>query len=613
MSADTLAVLDARWRKAIEPPPPLTVVEWAAQVLEPAHVKTPYDEPYDSTATPYCAEPMEAFCDPDIEIIDLCFGAQTGKTALMRTCLCYAIDRDPGPTLWVTDTEPNARSFSRQRLHPIFDGTPALARHKPDDSDLYAILEMSFDSMVLAMVGSNSPGNLASRPIRYLIADEIDKYPPETRREGSSLHLAMRRTVHFWNRCILRSSTPSLADGMIWLGLLGGDWRQYWVPCPRCNAMQVLTFPNIRKPEGLRDADAIKAEAWYECEHCETRIRDADKPAMLAAGEWRPRADPVQQYDWTPPPPGGSHRSYHLPGWYSPWRGFGEVLAAFTAAAHQPMVLREVINSDLAEPWEERGETRTEDQVLAHRGDYPEGTFPSDAAPVGIFISVDAQRDSLVYVVRAWGVHESSWQLSYGVLPPALSSLVPLAARTYGGRPAQVGAIDSGDGTRTAEIYEFCRTHPGWVPLKGIEGQAAPVSWSMLDRMPDGTPIPGGIRLLRVATNHFRSALYARLAIAEGDPGYWALHADADMDYAKQLVAYVLIERQDRLGRLHREWKQVRRADHYLDCETYQLAMAYAYGIRFAPDPGEAAAPPAPPPPDAAGKESAWRATRLKV
>lgn len=612
MGTDTMASIERRWRGALAPPPPMTASQWAEAVLEAAQARTAYDEPYDHSATPYWHEPLDAFADPDVERIDVCAGAQTGKTTLMRACMAYAIDRDPGPALWVIDTEHNARSFSRQRLQPVFDAIPEIARRKPSDQDLYATLEMSFDSMVLALIGSNSPGNLASRPIRYLIADEVDKYPPETVREGSSLHLAIRRTVRFWNRSILVSSTPSLADGMIWLGLLGGDWRQYWVPCPKCGVMQVLTFQGIRKPEGMTDPDAIRAESWYECEACEHHIRDADKPEMLASGVWLPRADPVPQYEWTPPPSGGSRRSYHLPSWYSPWRGFGQVLAAFIGAKHQPMVLREVINSDLAEPWEERGETRSEDQVLAHRQDYQAGDLPAAAEPSVIFITVDVQRDRLLYVVRAWGLHETSWLLSYGELPEDLSTLETIFARTYGGKAAQVCAIDSGD--RTAEVYEFCRAHPGCIPLKGAEG-VSPISWSLLDRMPDGKPIPGGLRLLRVATGHWRGALFSRLGISPGDPGYWALPADADLDYAKQIVAYVLVDRQDRRGRLHREWKQVRRADHYLDCEIYQFALCHAYGVRYArgEEDGKAAGTTARPPREAQKGADPWKASRLKV
>ena len=45
----------------------------------------------------------------------------------------------------------------------------------------------------ITIVGANSPSSLASRPIKVLLADEIDRYPKSAGTEGDPLNLAKKR------------------------------------------------------------------------------------------------------------------------------------------------------------------------------------------------------------------------------------------------------------------------------------------------------------------------------------------------------------------------------------------------------------------------------------
>ena len=58
------------------------------------------------------------------------------------------------------------------------------------------------------MVGANSPASLASRPVRVVLADEIDRYPASAGQEGDPFSLARKRQITFWNRKTLLGSTP---------------------------------------------------------------------------------------------------------------------------------------------------------------------------------------------------------------------------------------------------------------------------------------------------------------------------------------------------------------------------------------------------------------------
>lgn len=50
------------------------------------------------------------------------------------------------------------------------------------------------------MGGANSPAGLASRPIRILLCDEVDRFPLSAGTEGDPVDLASKRMTTYWNR-----------------------------------------------------------------------------------------------------------------------------------------------------------------------------------------------------------------------------------------------------------------------------------------------------------------------------------------------------------------------------------------------------------------------------
>jgi phage terminase large subunit GpA-like protein len=49
----------------------------------------------------------------------------------------------------------------------------------------------------ITFTGAISPSGLAMRPIRYLLLDEVDRYPLSAGSEGDPVSLAMQRTGEF--------------------------------------------------------------------------------------------------------------------------------------------------------------------------------------------------------------------------------------------------------------------------------------------------------------------------------------------------------------------------------------------------------------------------------
>lgn len=65
-------------------------------------------------------------------------------------------------------------------------------------TDLFNTVRL-FRFMWNGIVGANSATGLASRPIKVLLADEVDRYPGSAGTEGDPLSLAQKRQTTFWD------------------------------------------------------------------------------------------------------------------------------------------------------------------------------------------------------------------------------------------------------------------------------------------------------------------------------------------------------------------------------------------------------------------------------
>ena len=177
-------------RQIYRPSPRQTVVEWSESNLTLTQRQTEHPGPFSTAVRPYCREPLECWKDPSVSEVTLCWGSQTSKTTTLMAGLAWAIDTEPSPALWLMPSENLARSFSKSRWMPLLEDCPALVARFPSDADQMTNLEQQFDRCTLTFVGSNSPANLASRPVRILVADEVDKFAEATAKEADALDLA---------------------------------------------------------------------------------------------------------------------------------------------------------------------------------------------------------------------------------------------------------------------------------------------------------------------------------------------------------------------------------------------------------------------------------------
>lgn len=199
--------------KALSPPPELTVSQWADKYRKLSPESSSEPGQWNTDRAPYQREIMDAVVDSAVETVVIMSSAQVGKTELILNTIGYYIDYDPAPILCLQPTLEMAQAFSKDRLAKMIRDTPVLRGKVKDararDSE-NTILHKSFPGGHITMVGANSAAGLAMRPIRIVMMDEIDRFPPSAGSEGNPIKLAEKRTTTFWNRKKIKVSTPTI-------------------------------------------------------------------------------------------------------------------------------------------------------------------------------------------------------------------------------------------------------------------------------------------------------------------------------------------------------------------------------------------------------------------
>ena len=169
------------------PPPRLTVSQWADQERRLSPEASAEAGIWNTNRAAYQRGIMDAVNDPAVDTIVVMSGAQIGKTEVLLNVLGYYIAHDPSPILVLQPTLSMAQAFSKDRMAPMLRDTPTLQGKVKDPRSRDSgntTLHKSFPGGHVTMAGSNSPASLASRPIRIVLADEVDRYPHSAGTEG---------------------------------------------------------------------------------------------------------------------------------------------------------------------------------------------------------------------------------------------------------------------------------------------------------------------------------------------------------------------------------------------------------------------------------------------
>lgn len=553
----------------LRPPERLTVAEWAEKYRILDSKTSAMPGPWRNFKTPYLVGVMDELLNYETEEVIFCKCTQIGGSEAMLNMLGYIIQQDPSPAMVVYPTDKLAESISENRLKPMIKSSPSLSELFREFQSQK--LELQFANMYLTLAGSNSPSSLASKAIKYLMLDEVDKYPSNTRKEADPIALARERTKTFANRKIYMTSTPTVREGHIWKALENADIeKHYFVPCPHCGEMIELKFDNLRWPD--RDGMSIQERAdmaAYMCQACGAAINDYQKDRMLRDGEWRI----VRQGA------GRKRVAFWINTLYSPFVRFSEVALEFMKSKDDPEELQNFRNSWLAEPWEDMATRTDEDMVLERQTDVPALVVPDWAKM--LTGGVDVQKNCLYYTIRAWGDYITSQKIASGQVSSFadIDRVMNLTYRNAAGDPfvVQLCLIDSGYEADTT--YEFCLTNTDWaMPVKGSSTQMT--SHYRLSEVNRPGHKADGIMLVLTDGDKYKDMIAARMRKPNGT-GSWMVHADCDYEYARQVTAEHKINIRSG-GRVVQKWvpKSQHIDNHYLDTEVYALAAADIMGVR---------------------------------
>lgn len=556
--------------QTLKPPENLTVSQFSDKhrILDSKTSAAP--GPWRTSTTPYLEGVMDAFNDTEVEEIIFCKPTQVGGTEAMNNMIAYVIAQDPAPALVVYPTLDLAEYASKNRIQTMVEISPQLnERYQIRDSK---DLELQFNGMYVVLSGANSPASLASRPIRYLFLDEVDKYPPNSGKESDPISLARERTKTFaYNKKIFLTSTPTVRDGNVWKAFESADeTRYYYVPCPHCGVYQQFKFKQIKWPKDIEASEAINV-AYYECEKCKEKINDGHKMTMLKHGKWKAEKKSSSR----------KKLAFHLNTIYSPWVRFGDIAYEFLKSKNYPDMLQNFVNSWLAEPWEETQLKLNSDIVMKRQSEYEEFIVPDEAQV--LTAGVDVQKRKLYYTIRAWGTNYTSWNITHGeaISFEDIEEIMNATYKNRYGKEFQVNlcCMDSGDNTE--DVYDFCYLNSDWVvPIKGSSSEMYSRRYkiSVIDKINSKA---NGMRLILVNTGQYKETISTRLNRPNGH-GSFMVYKDCDLDYAQQITSEHKVKIK-KGGREIEVWKtKTAHADnHYLDCEVYACTAADILGIRY--------------------------------
>lgn len=469
---------------------------------------------------------MDTISAPGVQRVVLMCSAQTGKSECILNIIGFHVSHDPAPILVLQPTLEMAETFSKDRLAPMVRDTPVLrdkiADPRSRDSG-NTLLSKKFKGGHITIVGANSAAGLASRPIRVVLADEVDRYPPSAGTEGDPLSLAVKRTTTFWNRRVVMVSTPTVKGvSRIEAEWLQSDQRRYFVPCPHCEAEQSLVWEQVKWPTGSPHLAA------YHCEECGSEWSDAQRLQAIRKGQWK--ATNAE----------GRFPGFHLNELYSPWSTPASMAEAFVSAKRSPETLKTWINTSLGETWEEDSE-KVDTHSLATRLEDWGKTAPEPVLVVTCGIDIQADRAEIERV--GWSADEQSWSLDYQVIwgdPTSpvfwqnVDDYLLTPSPRADGVSVEVMATCIDTGFHTQKVYEYAgpRFRRGVYAVKGLSRSGTPI-WSRKPTKQDR----GRVRLFTIGVDAAKDLIYQRLGQASEGPGYCHFPVGRDFAYFEMLTA----------------------------------------------------------------------------
>lgn len=584
-------------KQSLTPLSDQTVSEWANSYRMLSSEAAAEPGRWRTERAPYQKAIMDAFTESGINVVVAKTASQIGKSDIMNNVIGRFSHLAPAPIMMLQPTIEMSQDYSKTRIAPMIRDTKVLKdifKEVKSRETSNTILSKQFPGGRLIMAGANSPAGLASRPIKILLADEVDRFPKSAGTEGDPVGLAAKRMTTFWDRVMGLFSTPTNAgDSRIEDEYVTGTQEEWQHQCPNCDEWHLLTHRDMHTDydssidkKGKKHV-IVKAVTW-RCPDCgfgftETEMRQAaqkyiaQNASALAKGV----------------------RSFFVNCFASPWVNWSDVMQEWLEAQGDPEREKVVVNTRFGEAYEPKGNFENHQQFMRRRENYgaelPDGVLLLTAA-------VDVQDNRLEYEICGWGMAEENWGIKKGVIlgvPDTqevwdmldeqldkeyhfASGKGLIVARTF---------IDSG-GHYTKETYAYCKkrfTRQRFV-VKGSSVPGVP----LIHKYSKVKLVRGTIPLVMIGTDSGKQYIMDRLSIEEPGPKYFhwpldesdgiamQLNRGYDEYYFKGLIAETKEPRRKN-GVLVYQWVNVAKdkRNEPLDLRVYNLACMLSINPDF--------------------------------
>jgi len=584
--------LEKEFWKAWKSPDRTILHEWATK-----HVRLPHSarsEDFDISISPWLKMPSECITDGETKEMTLVGAVQGAKTTLAEIAIPYWLSNDPAPIMFNSDTDPAAKDWSESRMYPTLRASPATRNHMSTlnrTKTSTTLLKWNPGTFAIFQ-GAHAKGNLQGKSIRYLINDEPWLYP------APHLAEAYKRTTAFWNRFILNMSTG---------GEIGGELHGRWeisnvyffhLRCPKCKDLFYPYWSPISQEEtgqeigGMRwdkdcfdketnrwDYNRLRETIYYQCPLCDHHIEDTPKNRryMSANGDYGLEK-------------GGAHperKAFHYNGIAVDWVPFYVMVEEYTKALASVRygdtdLLKEFVLKRLAEFWDPDRHRPTIKSVSTimdskMRDGIADRTFRGG--------SIDRQHGHLWLLIRDWHIEKGSILVHYEKVETGDEA--EAIFNEFEVNPKFVMcdvANDQTKGLRMCDKYGWTAVHGS--PRKSFQHNEndskvrriyAPIEYMdpFIGTKEQGDSQVGMIYFSKHSTMDRLFALRS-----EAVDYSWKAPADVSDEYFQQMDSWELVDwRNPRTGVINKEFRQVRKHDHLLLCEMFQVILASIMGV----------------------------------
>lgn len=574
----------------MRPPANLTVSEWAEQRRRLSTESSAEPGPWRTSRTPYLREPMDAFTDPKVRRIVMVAASQVGKSELELNIIGYIIDEDPGSILFVHPTTIDAKEFSKLRVAPMIRDCPTIrkkvAAPKSRDSG-NTVLQKTYPGGILTMCGSTEAHALASKPIRYVIGDERDRWALSAGNEGDPWTLAMARQTTFYNAKAVEVSTPTVKNASaIEASYAEGTMERWKTKCPHCGKYHEIAWEDIRFEYDelvVAGKKTYKVKSvYYVCPECACVADEVTMKRQPARWE----ADNPDAYEQ-------GVRSFWLNAFVSQWATWESIILKFLTARGNSRKMQVVYNTCFGLLWEDRGDLEDEDSLMARREIYgvDDDGNPVDELPDGVLVltaGVDTQDDRMEYEIIGHGHFGETWGIEVGVVmgrpddPAVWEKLDELVfdrvCHFKDGLSLKMSMsfVDEG-GHFTQEVRQQCRDRQGKkvFAIKGIPGQDRPyTSPPKKMKIVVNQVVIGTCWQYQIGVDAGKQIIMDNLHVKK--PGQKYCHFPRRDDYGPGYFAGLLSERleHDSTKKQPWVWKKIpgHERNERLDCRNYGMA-----------------------------------------